>query len=444
MKNYRLILVLISVLAIVGGLVYWDEAQTEKETEQAKLKNKIFTDLAIKDISDFSLENKEFDYRIQLKKTDGQWLFVKPEFGVADQSFVDNFLRPIVDLKAEKILTEDVRADAVYGLDEAQIRLVLNDGELGTIALGTKTPVGFSRYAKVDGVDGLVLFPGHVYTSLNKKTSDFRHKTIRLPEEISLDVLTLVNEEELVFENDNGNWKMVSDRSEALDQSIFKEFVKNLSGNIIEDFIDEPSQELLKALSSENSESETIATLRWLQKESSNSVEWQFIRNNDNLYAKVGKEPVGFKIKNSILDELSKTAWDFVDKRFFKKPLSEINKISIDSKEFELNEEGEWRESNNQDIKADFIRSLLIDIEYARTLGNQKKSLLSDISLSHQITLNSTDTEINISLYKNPEDNETVLFQIMPEDTLYTIDDDILENLSDRTLAKSTDEEDQG
>src|SRR5215207_477137 len=147
--NQRKSLLMLVVLLILGGYIYFVEVPREqKEAEGKKL---VVLD---KDaVAEIALTYPE--RAVTLKKTEaGKWRITQPVEADADESTVNNLITAVVDAEVKRTLDEVPQDLTVYGLNApvTKMKLTLKDGKsLPLVSLGKDTPVGFSVYAQKEG-----------------------------------------------------------------------------------------------------------------------------------------------------------------------------------------------------------------------------------------------------------------------------------------------------
>ena len=194
------------------------------------------------------------------------WFVTSPVRSVADQSQVANYLKTLQGINYEKALSEGLQDLKVYGLEPPQLAIELSHGDQQTtLNFGDKTPVGLSRYLQVVGSEPLYITGSHNFKPLNRKLFEFRDKSLRLGELAELSQLSLVGSEEITIVKEQGVWQIAEGGAEpvAVDQNFLDGFFAKLSGNKIEQFIDQPAPELAAALEPSNSATELLGSLSW-------------------------------------------------------------------------------------------------------------------------------------------------------------------------------------
>ncbi len=444
MKAMTKIIGLLLVLGILGGVAYWDEWQTERETKEKENLSKVFIDLAAKDIISIQIESKIEDYKLTLEKQSGNWTIVSPLSYLADQEVVAAFLKQVVDLKFEKSLPVDTANRLKdFGLDNPEISVTLNKDAKLSLALGLKTPVGYNRYMRVGGSGPVKVVGGYLGTALNKKIHEFRDKTIQMPSQNNLKQLTLINNEEVPFTRVDGEWKLGGEKNLPIDEDAFSQFMGYWRNNIIEEFIDKPSSDLAAAIRVNTAGTSLVAALRWIDG-SGQDISWQFLENNDVLYGRMVGQEALYKISSAAKDQLQKTLWDFQYKKIADFNSTEVQKVKINDLLY-VKKNNQWVAPD--DSVKEFVASMLLDVEYANAL--EIKPLheveLAKDRLQFSVLLEmENNSQIEFEVYKHPKEPASLWVRLKSSDQVFVVSDSFVDNFTENHLAKSEDDDSQG
>lgn len=442
MKPMPRIIGLLLVLGLLGGIAYWDEWQTKEEAKEQEESSKVFSSLKTEDVKSIKIKSGLENYEMILEKQDDRWFITEPLPYLADQGAVNLYLGQIVDLKFEKSLAED-SSDRLkdFGLDDPEISVTLNDDAKLALALGLKAPVGYNRYL-LSGNEGPVkLVGGHVSTALNKKIHEFRDKTIQMPSQNKLKQVFLINEEEISFERVEDQWELTNEKQ--IDEDAFTEFMGYWRNNVIEEFIDQPSQELGAAIRVNVPGTEFIGTLRWVDQEN-NEVNWQFFENNESLYGRKVGSPSLFKLSEDTKIQLQKTLWDFQYKKVVDINSTDVEKVSINGQVF-TKKDDQWLSMDGS--TKDFISDMLLDIEYASALKvwSADELKLREDHLKFSIILEmKNNAQVEFAVYEDQDNAGSYLVRPKSYSQVFEVDSSFIENFSEQQLAKSEDDDSQG
>jgi hypothetical protein len=308
-------LLMLVVLLILGGYIYFVEVPREqKETEGKKL---VVLD---KDaIAEIALTYPE--RAVTLKKTEaGKWRITQPVEADADESTVNNLISSVVDAEVKRTLDEVPQDLTVYGLNVpvVKMKLTLKDGKsLPLVSLGKDTPVGFSVYAQKEGEQKILLVPQTLRMGLTKEVKDLRDRTVlTFTDDEVKKVEIRAADNEIVLNKADGSWRLEKPTSAKADDAEVRTFLANLRSIRAQDFLEDPvleSQEfgfappqLAVTLTIGNDSTQKTLLL---------GNEMSDEKGGKNRYLKRGdlEKPL-FLVGDWVLRDISKTATDFRDK----------------------------------------------------------------------------------------------------------------------------------
>lgn len=328
--NQRNSLLMLVVLLILGGYIYFVEFPREqKEAEGKKL---IVVD---KDaIAEIALTYP--DRAITLKKTKGgRWRMTQPVEADADESTVDNLITAVVDAEVKRTLDEAPQDLTVYGLNAPvmKLKLTLQDGKsLPLVSLGKDTPVGFSVYAQKEGEQKILLVPQTLRTGLTKEVKDLRDRTIVTftDEEVKkVEIRTAGNE--VVLHKADGEWRLEKPLSGKADDAEVRTFLANLRSIRAQDFLEDP---LLEAKDLGLAPPQLAVTLTLGEDSTQKTIllgnEKSDEKGGKNRYLKRGdvEKPL-FLVGDWVLRDISKTATDFRDKTVAQFSRDQVAKVEV-------------------------------------------------------------------------------------------------------------------
>lgn len=179
---------------VLVGLVAWytlyekryKGKQTEKEENAKKLVT--LTSDAISEVTIVRMknppaegapvENPEYE-TIQLVKTGTDWEVTLPVKDQADAATVTSTLNVLTSSKEERIVDENPKDLAGYGLDKPVAKITLKqDSKTEELLIGGNTPVGFSSYAKLADKPQVYKVSRSVRTQFEKEPGQYRNKAL--------------------------------------------------------------------------------------------------------------------------------------------------------------------------------------------------------------------------------------------------------------------------
>jgi hypothetical protein len=162
-------LLLLVVLAALGGYLYWVELPTQRLEEKREAESK--TLLAVPESAITGLDIGAMQGPIHLAKREGKWAITAPLQAEADPREVQAMIRALVLGKVTRAVDETGSALAPFGLEQPVVTITVHAGDQQeTIAIGDSGPLSNTLYV-LRGSDRKVLL-----TDLAPK--DFVNKTV--------------------------------------------------------------------------------------------------------------------------------------------------------------------------------------------------------------------------------------------------------------------------
>ena len=175
-KQWKIILLLTLFVLLIGSYVYVknkpkkiDEPQTSKIEQVLTIdKGKIKKVTLVSDT-----------YKVELNKSGSNWVTTDSKVEI-NQTAVDSVLSAISDLKADRVVEEDAKDLASYGLTKptATITATLEGGETKTVFLGKDTHVGNSYFLSLKDSTKVYAVLSAYNVPFQYKLEDFKNKNV--------------------------------------------------------------------------------------------------------------------------------------------------------------------------------------------------------------------------------------------------------------------------
>jgi hypothetical protein len=313
--NQRKSLLMIVVLLILGGYIYFVEVpRGQKEAEGKKL-----VTLDKDAIVEIALTYP--DRALTLKKTDAEkWRITQPVEADADESTVNNLITSVIDAEVKRTLDEIPQDLTVYGLNApvVKMKLALKDGKsLPLVSLGKDTPVGFSVYAQKEGEQKILLVPQTLRTGLTKEVKDLRDRTIlTFTDDEVRKVEIRAADTEIVLQKADGGWKLEKPISAKADDAEVRTFLSNLRSIRAQDFLEAP---ILEPKEFGLAPPQLEVTLTVGSDNAQKTIQLGNEKTDDKggktrYLKRAGLEKPLFLVGEGVLRDVDKTATDFRDK----------------------------------------------------------------------------------------------------------------------------------
>ncbi len=147
MKLYRNAIILVVIVALLVGAYfvvnkYKPADQPKTETETIKLTNYVSTDIA-----SVTLDNPDGTFVIEPSGSD--WVLVSPKDIRYDTSILSSIVINASSVVADKVIEENPKDLAIYGLDKPKkVTVADKSGKSAILEIGSLTPTGSSYYVK--------------------------------------------------------------------------------------------------------------------------------------------------------------------------------------------------------------------------------------------------------------------------------------------------------
>jgi hypothetical protein len=450
MKPFVKPLILTSVLLGLGGIAYWDDFQTDKESKEKEQKNKLLT-FKPDDVTqlDYTRIDDGRTVQVQLVKEDKQWKVVAPVTYPGDDESVDRLLKTMEDLRFEKSFEAAGDKLKDFGLDQPRIALALTDkdGKATTIRIGAKSPVGYSSYAKVDETSNVYLVNHYAFTASNKELFDFRDKSLRWPnmEQVKAVSYQYMNEPMISLKRQDKTWSMETPKAFKADVEAVKQFLGFFENQRVAKFMDEPSPAIREALSGKMPGTTRLATIV-LTGADDKLTQYAFMENGEEVYTSIPGYDGIIVLDRKVKDGLKKSPSDFQEKAMYSFNSTEATEVDLDGKLY-VKKDGEWQVKESGD-KAEFVRLLLVDFEFAKAeevLTQEEAAALMKAAPLHTAKFTFKDgATVESSIWKIEGDAAHVAVKV-GENGYYKAPQTLLENFSGKPrLSEKLQPGDQG
>lgn len=395
-KNWKTALVLVVLLAGLGGLATWDEWKTKQEEKGKETENKLLS-LKPDDIAGLTLYYRpDADIggeknattpsdatkitELTVKLVDAKWMLTSPVAAIADQQTVQDVIKNILDYKYEKEVTSGKDQWNQYGLNEPRRKLTLTtkDGKTAVFFVGNNAPVGYSVYVAVGDSDKVYTGSQYVATSTAKTLFDFRDKKVIPVNTSELATVELLHgkDKPLTLTRTDGKWTITAPEVADADTTQVNNFLDDVSGLRAAEFIDAPSKEQTAAFAKGKLFAEIIFTP---SKGDKQDLKVAYIK--DALYASVDPSKQLIKLGEDAKGKLNKSVNDLRNKKIFDFQSAQVDSIDIDHRDFvrvkdewyakddaaKFDKDGKFTGKDNEKPSAKSnIRGLLVDLEYAK------------------------------------------------------------------------------
>lgn len=145
--SYRMTAILLAVLIVLGGVVYYVQQQPAPKSTAAKSNPSV---LSFSPTDATKLVISSGDKATEVSRQGSNWTLVKPEAGSADNARVQGWIDQIGNLTADRAIDNPSDLSS-YGLTKPKLNVEVDLGGGKTVKLvfGDKTPDGSDYYVQV-------------------------------------------------------------------------------------------------------------------------------------------------------------------------------------------------------------------------------------------------------------------------------------------------------
>lgn len=253
----RTIWILLAIVVLLGGYVYWFEVREESRTastEESKDRaRRVFPTLAegdaklVEKVTQVSIERK--GAKLTVERKGKEWMITQPVEATAVKDSVEGLVRSILDMAKEP---KDIKkADftekglAEYGLEEPAVKVTITvDGQPHEVLFGKADPTGRVVYARLAESSDVMRVDKYVVDGLPRGAGDLRDRHFLHFESGALEWIRMKSAKaEVVLVRRDPDWELefpVHDRADSIRS---QDIVSKLGQLEAEDFIDEATAE---------------------------------------------------------------------------------------------------------------------------------------------------------------------------------------------------------
>ncbi len=237
MKRAASTLILVAVLAGLGGYIYFVE--NKKPATDPDAKAKAF-EAKSEDIEELQITIADGGTST-LKKIDDRWQIVDPVQAEADNSEINNMASSLASLDVQRVVDETPADLAQFGLSAPHLEVAFRlKGQTAfqRLQIGEKTPTGGDVYVKRPDEKRVFLVSSYVDDTFKRTTFDLRDKTLLRFDRDKLTGLELTNASgAMQFERKGANWMFVKPRAMRADFAALEGAITSLSATLMQKYV---------------------------------------------------------------------------------------------------------------------------------------------------------------------------------------------------------------
>lgn len=239
----RTLLVMLGVILVLGGFIYFYEKELPSTDERRELDKKVLT-VEAGDVEAVVIEWQGRKVRLEKEAADEDdesggdhdWRIVEPLSARADSTAVTGLLSSLTGLEKKRTLEDADRGE--LGLDEPEIEvtLVTGDGDVH-LAVGAEVPASSDRIVAAGGVYQVT---GSFVDGLAKEPGDWRDKQLFTATRGDVDRVTLAaSEDKLLLAKRGEDFWIESPVTDRADKRLTDELLGGITGLRVTEFLDQ-------------------------------------------------------------------------------------------------------------------------------------------------------------------------------------------------------------
>ena len=324
MHGTKSTLLLLVVLASLGGYIYFVDSKRDLATEGANAK--AFTELVADNIEEIEIKNADgVTSRVQRVGTD--WQLVAPDKADADDGVVGTVTSNLSTLEVQRVVDEKPADLAQYGLNPPRVDLsfrLKDQKEFQRLLVGEKTPTGGDYFAKRPNEDRVFLISSFLDAIFNKTTFDLRNKAILTfdrNEAKDIEIVTGANVAQ--FTGSGSDWRIAKPIAARADYAAVEGLMTRLSSTFMQKIVVMEAADLKPYGLDKPSLTATVTT--------GSSKATLLIGRTDEggRFAKDASRSEVFTVEETLFTELSKAIGEFRRKDLFDGRSFTANRIEV-------------------------------------------------------------------------------------------------------------------
>jgi hypothetical protein len=311
MRGFTSTLILVVVLAGLGGYIYFvDSKRPEPAADGEAAREKVYS-FAVDAVDEFKLTyNGETSV---LRKDGSGWKMIEPVATEADAAEAVSVAQALANLELVRVVEENPADLQKYNLAKPPIAVEFKAGSVtGSLMLGDKNATQGEIYAIKGGDKKVFLVSSFVETSFNRTPFNLRDKKILKFEREKADAVTLVREgKAMTLGREGSEWKVTAPAGSRSDYSAIEGLLTRLSTANMSKLVDSEGKDLAKYGLDKPVMTITIGA------GSAKTVLDVGKTENNETYARDASRPLVFTVDTTLQGDFTKPFDDYRKKELF-------------------------------------------------------------------------------------------------------------------------------
>jgi hypothetical protein len=347
LMRYWPTLLLLVILALLGGYLYWVELPSQKLEEKKEAESKTLLPFPETAITGMTITTTEGP--VEMALADGKWAIIAPLKADADQREVQSLLRALVTGKVSRTVDESGSSLSPFGLEQPLTTITVKaGGQQETISIGDSGPLSNTLYV-LRGSDHAVLLTDLTAKNfVNKTLLTFRRKELLrfVQNDVERVRLTYPNTEIVLYnmakDKPKPSWKIRYPIEAEADQTEVRSLMFRLEDLKALGIIDPGPQR--DAMAKTLTAPKVKVTLHTASGDQTVKLYQQDQESGEAIAETTPDAPL-YRISPTTIKDLTKELFTLQDKRLLGVDYTDIAMLSVKTRDKDyvlINQNGEW------------------------------------------------------------------------------------------------------
>jgi hypothetical protein len=241
----RSTIVLLVVLAGLGGYIYFVES--ERDPAAADAKARAFPDLSADAIEEIQIKNGDGETSRVVRAGD-DWRLTEPRALDADTGVVGTVTSNLSTLEVQRVVDENPSDLAQYGLNPPRLEVgfrLKDQKEFQRLLVGDKTATGGDLFAKRPNETRVFLISSFLDSIFNKAAFDLRNKSVLAFEREKVDSIEVSEGAQTVqFTRSGMDWRIAKPIAARADYAAMEGLMTRLSSTFMQRVVEPEAKDL--------------------------------------------------------------------------------------------------------------------------------------------------------------------------------------------------------
>src|SRR6266480_406171 len=218
--NFKTTVLLIILLAMLAGALYF--VKREKASEPETPKEKKLVDIDMKDVLGVTVVSSD-GKRLSLAPDGMNWKLTEPIKAAAETFVAEGLVRELTDMKSRGVVDASGQDAKAMGLDSPRFTVEIRgkDNKTAKLKVGERSAVGGNVYVLVNDDSKPRLVASSLSDQLEKPSTDFRQKKLVSVAAADIKQIEVAKPDspKLVLRKTGENWQIIEPQETPADSS---------------------------------------------------------------------------------------------------------------------------------------------------------------------------------------------------------------------------------